>query len=323
MSRQMGWNKDKFDKKDYLHSPLKTPLTIPDVVNLNQYLPDVRDQGVVGSCVGFGIGINLSALAKRLNIFTEWFSPTWIYNGARFIEGSLLTDVGCYPRDACEWLRTKGGLLEHFWPYNRMAFDSTPPPSSFDPEAAKWPLLAYYRVTGGVDAICDALAAGYLVSIGTPWFQKWMNPGPDGRLEELVATDTRAGGHETCLYGYDKTINCFMGVNSWGTGWGNSGHYLMPFSSFTIFGSKGGYDAHYLQVNWGSGPGPVPEPEKTVLIELDMSYDGGNHWEAFQDDKQGRFSRLWKALTKPQKQIRLMRSEDEGETWEWIDCGRV
>ena len=257
MNIHFGWRKDPYDHRDYLYKT--TYREVPQSVILTNYLPDIRDQGNVGSCVGFGIGANLVARAKKLNVYTEWFSPTWIYNGARFIEGSLTQDVGCYPRDALHWLYEKGCLLEHWWHYNPLGLDTTAPPSHLEPEAAKYPLLAYYRVVDGVAGICETLANGQYVSIGTPWFSKWMDP-VDGVLGEVSFPDMIVGGHETCLYGYNKDKKIFYGINSWGTDWGNKGLYTMPFSAFDAFKIYGGYDAHYI--GYIFAPEPVIEPSE-------------------------------------------------------------
>ena len=274
-----GWKKDKFDKRDYLHKPRLAAFEIPNHVDLTELLPEVRNQGAVGSCVGFGIGANLVAHAKRLGVYTEWFSPTWIYNGARFLEGTLSEDAGCWPRDALKWLRDKGCLLEQFWPYNALFLDMTSPPSHLELEASKYPLLDYYRVTGGVDGICSALAEGFYVSIGTPWFQKWQHPKSDGKLVEVSTSDPVSGGHETCLYGYDKSLARFFGINSWGKTWGNSGLFTIPFQAFSVFNKVGGYDAHYLNVNWSDVPGPSPpEPKSDLQLRCQFTFDGGQNW---------------------------------------------
>lgn len=257
MIHNFGWKKDRYDRRDYLYKA--TLKEIPPSVILVNYLPDVRDQGKVGSCVGFGIGANLVARAKRLNTYTEWFSPTWIYNGARFIEGTLSQDVGCYPRDALHWLYMKGCLLERFWPYNPEKLDTLAPPSHLEPEAAKYPLLSYYRVIDGTDGICEVLANEQYVSIGTPWFEKWIAP-ENEVLAEVNTWDTVVGGHETALYGYDKAKQIFYGINSWGADWGSQGFFTMPFSAFNIFKQRGGYDAHYI----GLSPAPEPEEEESM-----------------------------------------------------------
>jgi len=263
--RKLGWRKDRYDARDWLHRKLAAA-EIPDAFTLAEYLPEVRDQGNVGSCVGFGIGGNLTGWAKKLGVFSEWFSPTWIYNGARFIDGSLLEDAGAYPKDALEWLREKGCLPEHFWLYDPYALDTASPPSRFDSEAAKWPLLAYVRVTDGTEGICSAIASGHFVSIGIPWFEAWMDS-ETGELPPVSETDEVAGGHEVYLYGYDKSLGVFYGVNSWGTEWGDGGKFTIPMSAFNVFKELGGYDAHYVLVTWtpeAPPEPPMPEPEKSL-----------------------------------------------------------
>jgi len=253
-----GWLKDKFDKRDYLYKA--TLKKIPNSVPQNRlYLPDVRNQGKVGSCVGFGIGANLVGRAKKLSTYTEWFSPTWIYNGARFIDGTLMFDMGCQPRDALHWLYEKGCLLEHFWVYDPEKLDTTAPPSHLESEAVKCPLLSYFRIVDGVTGICEVLASEQFVSIGTPWFEKWRKP-EGGVLAEVNAFDLVAGGHETCLYDYDLTKEVVYGINSWGEEWGDIGLFTMPFSAFDVFKQRGGYDAHYIGLEVAP---EEPEPEES------------------------------------------------------------
>ena len=292
--KRLGWRKDKFDRRDYLHKIIVPIAAIPDVVRdiMVKFVPPVRNQGNSGSCVGFGIGVNLTSLANTQMVILpgsiQYISPTDIYNGARYIEGSLAYDIGCYPRDALDWLLKKGCLPETFWPYN--GFEKKSRPSNLDPEAAKYPLLEYYRVDNGVDGICSAIAAGFYISIGTPWPDKWMNS-KDGILPEIKKTDSIAGGHETCLYGYDRNKKIFYGINSWGTDvWSTSGavvpkgHYTMPFSAFDIFKYQGGYDAHYTKIKWDKEPEP-PTPESNLRARLQLSSDGINWTTTVLDTK--------------------------------------
>lgn len=260
-----GWSKDIFSNKDYLYKAvLKTE--IPDIVSLKKYMPPVRNQGNIGSCVGHGIGANLGARAKQANIYVEPFSPTWIYNGARYIEGTLNQDVGCRPRNALDWLNKQGCLLEHYWPYNPLILDKSSPPSKFNEEAKKHPLIAYHRVVGGVDGVCEALADGQCVSIGNPWFDKWLTV-KNGVLPDVTKSDDVIGGHETTIWGCNKNKKVFYGQNSWGLTWGDKGHYTMPFSALDTFKSLGGYDAHVISPIIGDFPKPVER----------------NYWQKFLD----------------------------------------
>lgn len=262
-----GWQKDPYDKRDRIR-PYKIA-GLPEKVILDRLLPPIRNQGNVGSCVGHGIGANLYAQAMIDQASPgEWFSPTWIYNGARFLEGTLNKDVGCFPRSALEWLTDKGAVLEHLWPYDPNNLDKRTPPSSLEPEAAKWPVFAYSRVIGGAQGICAALAEGKPVSIGTPWYDKWMATDRDGALSPITERDSPAGGHETCAVGYDasdamlqkKGEIMILCMNSWGPEWGDHGYFWMPASAFSIFTKHGGYDAHTIDVHWESAPLPDPNP---------------------------------------------------------------
>lgn len=256
---RLGWKKDKWDPRDYSHKIGVEP--VPNQVDLSQFKPAVRDQNPRPSCVGFGIGANITSQVLKIDPKAEWFSPQWIWNGARFIEGTLNQDVGVYPRDALDWLLKSGCLLEHFWPYNASKLDMSAPSSERMAQANKYPDFAYYRVVDGTAGICSAIASGQFVSIGSPWFDKWIQIVGQGNLPEVTETDEAVGGHETCLYGYDQTKRVFYGMNSWGTNWGDKGLFTMPFSVFDVFKKLGGYDAHYITFTTPPGP-PQPSPCK-------------------------------------------------------------
>lgn len=268
-----GWKKDPW-KPEPEHEIRISLLRLPNrgSGNLVQYLPQIRDQGGISSCVGFGIGGNLAATAKMLGVYdaiTKYISPWDIYKGALFIEG-VNVDQGCYPRDAIDWLEQKACLPEEYWPYEdgTVVFDTRMRSSSLDPDAAKWPLagdtplgerkIGRVRVTGGVEGICSAIDAGHFVSLGSPWPRKKWNNSSDGELVEVTASDFGADGHMYCAYDYDLTLQRVYCFNSWGINWGNGGLFSIPFSAFDVFKQLGGYDAYYFLVNWGTTPPPLP-----------------------------------------------------------------
>ena len=312
-----GWCKDKVDERDRIHVTAKV---VPDVVDLSANLPDVRDQGNLGSCTGFGIGGNLTGTAIQSGVYAtmnvkearalrakieseelsadgavnfnqeneytaavtpEWFSPKWIYNGGRLLEGSLDEDSGCEPRDNLEFVRKYGCLLEHFAPYVDKLDTTDPTKWSSAPEALKWPIVSYTRLVDGVDGVCSGLASGSFVSIGSPWYESWMDTDGEGTLEERY--DWVAGGHETFLYGYDKTTGFFMGQNSWGSSWGLGGRYKMPFSAINAFKQDGGYDAHLVTVDWSGVEPPPPPPPNPKPCSMRLMYrilTGGHDYQA-------------------------------------------
>lgn len=270
-----GWHKDPYDKRDSIRAFRMVGL--PAEADLSPILDEAYDQGRVGSCVGNALALLLSGLAKAFKVYRGQFSRTWIYNGARFLEGELPYDVGCYPRSALKWLVQKGALPEALWPYDPTRLDKKSPPSHLEPEAAKWPVFSFERITGGALGISSALADGNLVALGCPWPDNWMATDPAGNLAKVQDSTPAAGGHEILLYGYDSIDQVFLFQNSWGADWGKAGRGRMPMASISFFNAQGGYDAHIVHVEWQAGPGPDPEtppdpkpkiPKTAIIITL-------------------------------------------------------
>lgn len=256
-----GWLKDSFDSRDFEHLTMGVA-ELPLKVDLSRFLPIVRQQGIMQSCVGHGHGCALAASAKQLNDYAYWDSPQWIWNGAREKENTLLQNVGVYPRDACDFILNKGRVLEPDWVYSPDVLDVTSPSKYLD-HAFTRKDLAYTRCVDGVDGLCSALAAGHVLCIGSPWPKKWMaGLSPAGTLSRIEFGDELIGGHEYIIYGYDRTDpsgGVFMCMNSWGSEWGNKGTFLMYFSAIPVFKLMGGYDAYYF--TWSvEKPAPTPEP---------------------------------------------------------------
>ena len=256
-NRAYGWLKDPFNPIAKIHRP--TMAEYPSYYTMEPYCPNVRNQGGSSSCVGHGVGGTLGTVSKQLGCFQEWDSPNWIYNGARYLEGWLARDCGCYPEDALKWTLDMGRLLERYWPFSGFT-TSTPTSEGRGEKAFKSTGLDYIRVADGVEGLVSALAEGHPVNIGTPWPNVWGGY-TGGILPEINKDADLAGGHDTFLYGYDKSENIFFGQNSWGMSWGNKGRYKMPMSCFTVFKQMGGYDAHYITFTCDPIT-PTPDPVK-------------------------------------------------------------
>lgn len=256
---QRGWKKDKRDERDHLRG--RVVVKLPSKVDLSEILPSVRDQGNLGSCTGFGIGGNLTGCAKQQKSGIDWFSPTWIYNGARLLEGTLAYDDGAFPRDCLEFLRANGCLLEIFRAYKDTLDTTDPTKWTCAKNAKDWPIVSYARLVDGVDGIKGALAAGHLVSLGSPWFGSWNDTGPNGILSDDY--NVVSGGHEYLCYGYDDALGILFCQNSWGTSWGKAGRFAIRYSAIPAFKANDGYDAHIVTVDWIPVPDPIdPAPAK-------------------------------------------------------------
>jgi hypothetical protein len=262
MKRYFGARKDLYKVTDYLHVPVIRPPALPPRVDMSDLYAPVMYQDSVNGCQGFAWDQNLCMWAKKLGVYNQPFSAMWIWNGARFEEGTLNQNVGVYTRDVLDWLLKKGSLLDDRWPF--VGFQAISPPSSLEPEAAKYKIKAYFRVTDGYEGICSALAMGYPVSIGIPWHPKWYSCPRNGRLPDLkVADGAPEEFHEVTLGLYDLTEGVDGGINSWGPGWGKNGTFSFSMAMFDVFKYWGGYDASYVLIvdaGWPIEPVPAPIP---------------------------------------------------------------
>ncbi|MBN1190667.1 MAG: hypothetical protein JXA46_13015 [Dehalococcoidales bacterium] len=251
MPNLTGWKKDKYDRRDFMYGV--KAVVLPSSVSLATLLPNVRNQESMNACVGFGIGANVCGMAKEKGIYSEWYSPQWIWNGARFLEGTLAENAGVYPRDALDWLFKSGLLPESLWPFSSTVLDKHAPSSTRMGQAIKYNNFAYYRVGDGVDGIRSALAEGHLVSIGNPWPTKWFEP-QSGAEPDITEDNELSGGHETLVYAYNDENQRFYSLNSWGENWGDKGIFSWPYSALSVFKAWGGYDAHYMTFDLEPAP---------------------------------------------------------------------
>jgi hypothetical protein len=256
--RGFGWLKDKYNPEAVYHRP--KAIRLPDTIDWLGFCPPVRDQNGVGACTGFGIGGMAATVAREGSFFTEAYSPTWLYNGARYIEGTLKKDAGAAPDDVFKWAKENGLLFEHFWPFEKV-LDTTAPSSERVAQAIKYDNFEVIRVDEGLAGILSSLAEGHCIALGGPWSQRWENPPASGILDDPFGSYID-GGHETFLYGYDQTTQLLFGQNSWGVSYGDKGRYKMPFHAIDWFKVNGGYDAQYLLMS--ASPVP-PKPPKKFL----------------------------------------------------------
>ncbi len=67
------------------------------------------------------------------------------------------------------------------------------------------------------------------VLIGIPWYEGFDEP--MGPLAELKIAGSVRGGHELYLLAIDVDAQRVRGCNSWGSSWGDAGHFTMTFDT--------------------------------------------------------------------------------------------
>ena len=245
MERFYGAKKDKFNPKAQYHKPKLIKLTGKN--DMSAYSPGVINQYSVGRCTGCGTGGAAHNTAKQLNVKLETFgySPDFIYNGARYLEGTLNEDAGAYADDVMTWIKTKSSLLYPKWPLTE-EFSNTDP-NEYTDKTEKY-TIDTFRVDNGVEGIESAMMENHPIIICIPFITEWENYTADV-LSIPKESDTLAGWH--CMFA--DYIDCdeamVYGQNSWDTSWGLKGRFKMPLESFESFKKWfGGYDVHYITI---------------------------------------------------------------------------
>lgn len=186
---------------------------LPDVLDLRALNQPVRDQGSQGSCVAQACASMKEWQEQKQIGFDEYMSPQFIYN----LRDNR--DEGMNGRNAMNIILTHGSCRESVFKYGS---DGYPPAAAFDD--AKNYKIKQYGLVNTIEGLKTALYSNgpCLILFPTYNYSKtfWKEPG------EYI------GGHAVAVVGYN--FDGFILRNSWGSGWGDSGHTIYPYDDFGI-----------------------------------------------------------------------------------------
>jgi hypothetical protein len=180
----------------------------------------VRDQGPCGSCVAFG---TMGAFEARINIFSD--SPGQDLDLSEqhiFSCGFGSCRNGWWYSDAANYLEDHGAPLESCSPYKAVDNNCMESCSDWRSQARKvsdWSVIRYSQTV--VEQMKLAIMEGPLVGGFTVFDDFFSYSG--GVYEHTWGYV--AGGHATCIIGWDDAENCWICKNSWGPGWGDNGYF--------------------------------------------------------------------------------------------------
>lgn len=234
-----GWKRDKPDSRDRFFVPPPRPFHLPVKVDLRAQLPTrCYDQGRLGSCTANAIGILLE-FCQVVQRYRFRFEPSrlFIYWNEREMIGTINEDSGAYIRDGIKSVAAQGVCADYTWPYKIERFKEKPPEEAYK-RAMLHQALEYARVPQSLESLKECLANGFPFAFGFMVYPSFMSEktAKTGEVkmpsfwEKLKGAE---GGHAVACVGYDDKKKCFIVRNSWGNGWGDKGHFYMPYKYLT------------------------------------------------------------------------------------------
>lgn len=261
---KLNWRPSPFDERDFKFSamPGLDKIAIPEQADLQASLPEVFDQGRVGSCTGNAgamLGLHVSRLQKRE------ISPSrlMLYYGAREEIGQTEYDEGAYIRDIFKAWAKAGVAPESTWPY--VEANATLRPSSDAYTVAKKTLATEYRAIDGsrLEELQTCIAMGYPFEFGFRVFASFMQGDWKDTMPIPKASEKILGGHAVAAIGYDNARQAFKIKNSWGLDWKDGGHFWMPYRYIT---NSDFCEDFWMLTGITPGDAPIPTPDNVTSI---------------------------------------------------------
>ena len=242
MKKMLTYRKDPRDKRDFLFTGsiknfAKRLSALPPSIDRTQEMSPVKDQGYLGSCVGFAVTAMKEwqeqheheeevAEGKRDTRKGKAYdlSESWVYWNAKKID-SWPNEEGTSIRYAMKVLNKIGVPTEKAWPYDDVDFGK---PKRWANMVARWALIDTYWRISTLEELKMALTDGP-VPIGIPCFYELFFVGSDGMIPYPDNPDNVYGGHAVCAVGFDDKTQLVKFKNSWGESWGDHGYGYISY----------------------------------------------------------------------------------------------
>jgi hypothetical protein len=208
--------------------------------DISSQMPPVGNQGQQGSCTAWAIGYYQKTHYEYLEYHwndsttSHQFSPAFVYNQ---INGG--TDQGSGFSDAFSLISDQGCATMADCPYNQNDYTTWPSESAYARAIPHRGGTAHWFAMNDTDGINTAktrIDSGLTTVIGIQVYSNFdyiENYGYKYCVADTYGGDR--GGHAVTIVGYNDTITtsdgtgAFRMVNSWGTGWGQSGYWWMSY----------------------------------------------------------------------------------------------
>jgi C1A family cysteine protease len=192
-------------------------------------MPEVRDSGCEGSCVGFAVAAALEDQIRKSQAKDVTISPRYIYYYARK-QGGFATDrdTGAHLKDAVVALLYRGAVAEEVWPYQAGEFAARPTPQV---ERARHYRISEVRRIRNLDKLRTALQEDRSVVGGLCLFQsacaddacatgRIPMPDPDETIDSAAAVN---------FVDFDDGRRLLKFRSPWGDQWGDHGYGYVSY----------------------------------------------------------------------------------------------
>jgi C1A family cysteine protease len=225
-----GWTPDRPDQRDHMYNA-PIPLTLPINTDLRPLCTPVMDQLALGSCTANAIAAALEFDQKKQNLADIRPSRLFIYYNERSMEGTVSSDSGAMIRDGVKSVNRQGACPESMWAYDLSQFTVKPPVSCYQ-NALTHRTIAYQKVARSLIQMKTCLVSGYPFIFGFTVYESFESNqvASTGVVPMPAHNEQVLGGHAVLCVGFDDNLQRFYVQNSWGTDWGMSGFFTMPYA---------------------------------------------------------------------------------------------
>lgn len=271
-----------WDPRDYRYDNLVAaapPMGLPSVIDYEENLPPVFDQGKLGTCVAASSawGFKAAEEISQGDFPAGGLSAAFLYAMCKQMDG-IPNQAGTYIRVAMKVLQQYGICSEALYPYSTLTSDvNVPaPPNTLLQVAQNYRIQTYAQLASPTDndlqarvgILKQAIAREGPIEAALLVIENFLDvkgpdyiiPDPEGYL---------LGGHAVCLCGYDDSRQAFLLRNTWGTTWGDKGYAWLPYHWLTLTFDPIGDGQHhvpYFMEAWTATDITVPRAASRIEI---------------------------------------------------------
>lgn len=232
----LNYRRDNADKRDFKIKtvlPESPRLKAKTIVDYTNQMSPVKDQGMLGSCVGFAT-VAMKEYQEQKEHLREVqegksykrkqkhydLSEQWLYYKCKEID-DWPNEEGTSLRYAMKVLNKIGVPCESAWPYSDVIIGK---PKRWAKLIARWALGGeYYRIETPLELVQALKECGPVV-IGIICYEEIFNVSSNGIIPDPAEPWNWYGGHAVCCVGWNPNTKLFKFKNSWGTSWGENGY---------------------------------------------------------------------------------------------------